>query len=552
MVNQLPPWLVPLPDAETMRAIDRWAIEERGVAGLDLMERAGAGVARAVERLAPDGPVTVVCGKGNNGGDGLVVARLLRESGRPVTVVCVAPPQELTGDARANLERLPGDPPVRLSGEAWAQPAEQAGAPRAASATDVFGPRAVVVDALLGTGFQGEPHGTVAEAIDAVNTAGTQVVSVDVPSGVDASTGVVRGAAVRASLTVTFHAAKPGLWISPGKAHAGEVQTIDIGIPRGAPGGASVGLIAASVLEELPRRQASSTKFVSGHVIVAGGSRGLTGAPRMAAEASMRAGAGYVTACVPASLQGILAGGGTPEMMTRGMPDEDGALTEAGVGDVLEASARGGALALGPGLGRSVGAFAFARALAGEADVAMVLDADGLNAHAGRLADLAGRRAPSVLTPHAGELARLLQLDSSEIERERLRHVRAAAEQARAVVVLKGDDTLIAEPDGTVAVSPGGSPALATAGTGDVLTGVIAALLAQGLDALTAAAAGVWLHAEAGREAARRLGAAEGVIATDVIAALPGARARAKRARARGVRAARGAGEHRREARGDG
>jgi ADP-dependent NAD(P)H-hydrate dehydratase / NAD(P)H-hydrate epimerase len=280
------------------------------------------------------------------------------------------------------------------------------------------------------------------------------------------------------------------------------------------------------VLAELPRRGASSTKFSSGHVLVAGGSRGLTGAPTMAAEASMRAGAGYVTACVPASLQGTLASGRTPEMMTRGMPDDDGALTVEGAAVVLEASVRGGALALGPGLGRRAGAIAFARTLAREADVAMVLDADGLNAHAGRLADLAARRAPTVLTPHAGELGRLLGLESSEVEHERLRHVRAAAEQAAAVVVLKGDDTLIAEPAGSVAVSPGASPALATAGTGDVLTGVIAALLAQGLDAFTAASAGVWLHAEAGREAARRLGAPEGVIASDVIAALPAARRR--------------------------
>ncbi len=211
---------------------------------------------------------------------------------------------------------------MRLSGAVWREEAERPREPRGASGdADAFGPRAVVVDALLGTGFQGEPRGAVAEAIDAVNAAGAPVVSVDVPSGVDASTGVVCGAAVRASVTVTFHAAKPGLWISPGKAHAGEVQTIDIGIPRGAPGGASVGLIAPSVLEELPRREASSTKFTSGHVLVAGGSRGLTGAPRMAAEASMRAGAGYVTACVPASLQGVLAGGGTPEMMTRGLPE---------------------------------------------------------------------------------------------------------------------------------------------------------------------------------------------------------------------------------------
>jgi hydroxyethylthiazole kinase-like uncharacterized protein yjeF len=536
-----------------MRAIDLWAIEEQAVASLDLMERAGAGVARALERLAPDGPVSVVCGKGNNGGDGLVAARLLRDAGRPVTVVCVVPPSELTGDARASLERLPGEPPVRLSGEPWTGQAEETDAP-GSPAAELFDARATIVDALLGTGFQGEPRGAVGEAIETINAGGAQVVSVDVPSGVDASTGVVRGAAVRASLTVTFHAAKPGLWISPGKAHAGEVQVIDIGIPRGAPGGASVGLIAPSVLEQLPRRDARATKFTSGHVIVAGGSRGLTGAPRMAAEASMRAGAGYVTACVPASLQELLAGAGTPEMMTRGLPDDDGALTADAVGGVLEASARGGSLALGPGLGRSDGAFAFARTLAGAADVAMVLDADGLNAHAGRLNELRTRRAPTVLTPHAGELGRLLELDSSEIERERLRHVRIAAEQAHAVVVLKGDDTLIADPDGAVAVSPGGAPALATAGTGDVLSGVIAALLAAGLGAFAAAAAGVWLHAEAGREAARRLGGPEGVIASDVIAALPAARSRAGRMRRSDTRATRvrGAdGERRGKARGD-
>jgi NAD(P)H-hydrate epimerase len=184
-------------------------------------------------------------------------------------------------------------------------------------------------------------------------------------------------------------------------------------------------------------------------------------------------------------------------------------------------------MALGPGLGRADGAVEFARALAREAEVAMVLDADGLNAHAGRLTDLRGRDHPTVLTPHAGELSRLLELTSSQIERERLRHVRLAAGEAGAIVLLKGDDTLIADASGRVAVSPGGTPALATAGTGDVLTGVIAALLAQGVEPLAAASAGVWLHAEAGREAARRVGAVEGVIATDVIAALPAARASA-------------------------
>jgi NAD(P)H-hydrate epimerase len=334
----------------------------------------------------------------------------------------------------------------------------------------------------------------------------------------------VSGAAVRAVATVTFHAGKPGLWIAPGKAHAGEVHTIDIGIPRGSPDDTTIGLIEPSVLGLLPRRKAASTKFISGHVLLAGGSRGLTGAPRMAAEAAMRAGAGYVTAFVPASLQAILATAGPPELMTRGLPDEDGGLTADGVQDVLDVSGRGGALALGPGLGRSDGAVQFARQLARQAEVALVLDADGLNAHAGHLDELSARSAATVLTPHAGELGRLLQLGSEEIERERLRHVRAAAERARAVVVLKGDDTLVAEPSGRVAVSPGATPALATAGTGDVLTGVIAALLAAGLDPFTAAAAGVSLHAQAGREAARRQGAAEGVVASDVIAALPAAR----------------------------
>ncbi len=486
-MDTLPDWLIPLPDAETMRAVDRWAIEQRGVPSLELMERAGAGVARMVEQLAPDGAVTVVCGKGNNGGDGLVVARLLRDGGREVAVVCAGSPHEFSGDARENLERLGGEPPLRL--DAREDPA------LAREGASAIARSAVIVDALLGTGFQGQPRGSVADAIDAVNAIVVPVVSVDVPSGVDASSGTVHGRAVAASVTVTFHAAKAGLWIRPGKAHAGMVETIDIGIPRGAPATAKVGLIGAPLLDLLPRREASSTKFTSGHVLVAGGSRGLTGAPWMAGYASMRAGAGYVTACVPRSLQGVLASAGRPELMTCGMPDEDGSMSPEGVDTVLTESQRGGALALGPGLGRSEGAFAFARALARRAAVALVLDADGLNAHAGCPEELAGRDAPTVLTPHAGELGRLLELDSAEIERERLRYARAAAERTRAVVVLKGDDTLIADPSGVVAVSAGASPALATAGSGDVLTGVIAALLAQGLDAFTAAAAGVQLHA---------------------------------------------------------
>jgi hydroxyethylthiazole kinase-like uncharacterized protein yjeF len=546
----LPAWLDPLPDAAAMRAIDRWAIDERDVPSLDLMERAGHAVASAVEDLAPDGPVCVLCGKGNNGGDGLVAARLLREAGRPVTVLLVGgQPADLLGDARENLLRLPGEPPL-LFGLGAALPES-----------------AAVVDALLGTGFAGAPHGPVAAAIDAIDASPAPVVCVDVPSGVDASTGVVASRAVHATTTVTFHTAKPGLRIHPGKAHAGDVRVVDIGIPRGGPpadrgpgvsgvaageGGAraaagdrgaragaaageskdaaapAIGLILPAVLDLLPHRGARSTKFSSGHVLVAGGSRGLTGAPRLAAAGAMRAGAGYVTACVPASQQPVVASAAAPELMTRALreADDDGSIGQDAAPGVLDAATHGGALVLGPGLGRAPSALAFARILAREAPLPLVLDADGLNAHAGGHLDaLAARTAPTILTPHAGELARLLDGSSADIERERLHHVLAAAARARAIVLLKGDDTLIAHPDGRVAVSPGASPALATAGSGDVLSGILGALLAAGVDPFAAAAAAVLLHVFAGRLAAAAPGAsADTVLASDVIAALPAAR----------------------------
>jgi NAD(P)H-hydrate epimerase len=481
-------WLEPLPDAEMMRATDAWAIEEQGVPSLDLMERAGEGLARVVADLAPAGPIAVVCGKGNNGGDGLVAGRLLRAAGREVRVLLLS--DELRGDAAANLERLEG--------------AHEPFAPEALKGA------AVIVDAVLGTGFSGEAREPVLGAIEAICAASAPVVAADVPSGVDASTGEVAGAAVRATATATFAASKPGLWIEPGKSHAGAVEVIDIGIPEGAPVAAEIGLIGAPVLEEIPRRRRNSTKFASGHVLVCGGSPGLTGAPSLAALAAMRAGAGYVTACVPAELMEQLD---LLEVM-RAPLELDG---------VLERSQRGGAMVLGPGMGRLDDAEELARELARRADVPLVLDADGLNAHAGRLEDLAGRRAPTILTPHEGELGRLLDLDSDAVKARRLRHARDAARRSGTIVVLKGDDTLVAQPSGRVAVNPGATPALATAGTGDVLSGVLGALLAKDMDPFTAACAAVFLHARAGRIAADRIGA-DGVIASDVIAALPAAR----------------------------
>jgi NAD(P)H-hydrate epimerase len=504
-MSGLPGWLEALPAAEQQRATDTWAIQERGVSGLELMERAGAGLAHLVGSLVPSGRATVVCGKGNNGGDGLAVARLLRQRGREVDVLLPGDAQELRGDARTNLERLPGEAPVAF-------------APAALADT------AVIVDAILGTGFSGEPREPARSAIEAINRAREQatVIACDVPSGVDASTGEATGAAVRAHATATFHAGKPGLWIAPGKDHAGSVTVIDIGIPAGAPDAANVGLIEPLVLAEVPRRGRESTKFAVGAVLVCGGSLGLTGAPCMASEAAMRAGAGYVTALVPASLN-LVFEQRLLEVMTVPLPDHDGALGPDGAHTVLERAERANALILGPGLGRSSDTFELARTVARQAEIPLLLDADGLNAHAERLEELSVRSAGTVMTPHAGELGRLLGHESAEVERHRLACAREAAARAKAVVVLKGDDSIVADADGRAGISRGGASALATAGTGDVLSGVIGAYLSKGMDPFTAACAGVFVHAQAGHVTARRIGT-EGVIARDVIESLPEAR----------------------------
>jgi ADP-dependent NAD(P)H-hydrate dehydratase / NAD(P)H-hydrate epimerase len=496
----LPAWLEPLFEADEMRAADAWAIEDQRVASLDLMERAGIGLARVTAAAAERGPVRIVVGKGNNGGDGLVTARLLREEGRDVDVLSTADLGELRGDARANLERLPGAAPEPFAADRL----EGSGA---------------VVDALLGTGFEGEPREPVAGAIAALNAQDAPVVACDVPSGVNASTGEVEGQAVRARATATFHGSKVGLHVAPGALHAGSVEVVDIGIPRGAPQGERAGLISDSLLELYPHRERSGSKFQSGVVVVVGGSMGLTGAPAMAALAAARSGAGYVQVAVPGPVQPAMDMR-LLEQMSRGLPDDDGAHTPGGAEVVGEMAERAGAVVLGPGIGRSEGALEFARQVARSVPAPLLIDADGLNAHAERLESLRQRKAPTVLTPHAGELSRLLGTDSEEVESQRLARVREAAKLSGAVVLLKGDDTIVALPGGPVAVSRGGSPALATAGTGDVLSGLTGALLAKGLGPFEAACLGTLAHARAGRAAAARHGA-DHVIAGDVIDSLP-------------------------------
>jgi hydroxyethylthiazole kinase-like uncharacterized protein yjeF len=496
-------WLEPVYDAAGMRAADAWAIEEVGVPSLELMEAAGAAVAEAVRLAARPGPVRVVCGKGNNGGDGLVAARHLAATGHQVETLLLWPADSLTGDARANLERL-GEGVREVSPEELPQALAGSGA---------------AVDAIFGTGFSGAARAPADAAIEALNGCGAPLVAADIASGVDASTGEVEGAAVHADVTVSFHAGKLGHWIAPGKGCTGELRVAPIGIPADAPAPAAAGVVRDAALRLAPRRAPGSTKFSSGEVLVAGGSRGLTGAVCLAAQAAARAGAGYATVAVPADLEPIFEAKLT-EVMSRGFAGAAGRLAAADAEAIAQAAGRARAVVLGPGLGRGEDSLELARSVARLVEAPLLVDADGLNAHAGHLDELSARAEPTVLTPHAGELGRLLERDSAEVAAHRLASAREAAARSGAVVVLKGDDTLIAAGD-RLAISRGGAPGLATAGTGDVLSGVIGALLARGLGAFEAACAGVHAHQRAGRIAAERLGLAEAVIASDVISALP-------------------------------
>jgi hydroxyethylthiazole kinase-like uncharacterized protein yjeF len=494
-------WLDPCLDADEMRATDAWAITERGVPSLELMETAGRAVAEAAAQVATSSRAAIVCGKGNNGGDGLVAARALRETGLDVDALLLAPPDELSDDAMANADRAgevrqvdPGELPAAMEGAG------------------------VVVDAVFGTGFAGTPRGPAASAIDAMNEVDAPVVATDIASGVNASSGEVEGMAVAADVTVTFHAPKVGHWIAPGKDHTGELRVAPIGIPEGAPTEPKAGLIDPRVLELAPSRAAGSTKFSSGQVVIIGGSRGLTGAVCLAALAAIRTGAGYATVAVPADLERIFEVKLT-EVMSLGCASRDGRLRPAASEQILAATERAACVVLGSGMGREPATQRLARELTARIAAPLVIDADGLNAHAAQIEGLAERRAPFVLTPHAGEMGRLLDRGSEAIDARRAESAREAAERSGGIVLLKGDDSIVS--DGKqLAINRVSSPQLATAGTGDVLSGMIAALIARGVEPFAATCAAVVAHSRAGRAAGERVGH-DSVIAGDVIDSIP-------------------------------
>lgn len=500
--------MVPVVDNAGMKHLDQHTIHELGLPGLVLMERAAAGVARTLEELfAPEELVVVLCGVGNNGGDGLALARQRRGAGGSVEVALVGEPRALSQDAAVQ----------------W-QLAERFGVPRhvVPSTGDLpkleklLGRAHGVVDALFGTGLSRPLEGLAAATVELVNSSEKLVVAVDIPSGLSGNSGNVKGVAVEADVTVTFGALKWAHILSPAGLFCGQVVLADIGIPHWALTKAAQGFLveAADAVQWLPHRAPDAHKGHFGHLLLVAGRQGRAGAAALGAMAGVRAGAGLVTvATALPAVQAIQSQ--VPEAMVDPLPaGEDGAVVGSGIEESL---AKATAVAVGPGLGLGEGPRLLLFKLLEKWEGPLLLDADALTLLAGQLEVLRQRKAPTVLTPHPGELARLLATTSGQVQEDRVASARRAAELSGATVVLKGFHTLITEAEGPVWVNPTGTSGLASGGSGDVLTGVVGGLLAQGLPAREAAALGVYLHGRAAELAKKRFG---GAVPASVVAKL--------------------------------
>ncbi len=514
--------MLPVLTAAQMREADRRTIEEIGLPGVVLMENAGAAVARVVRERYPSArrPL-VLCGKGNNGGDGFVVARRLLDL-RPTTCL-LGRRDQVRGDAATHLGAF------ERSGGIVAEVADEADWARSKAELWQAG---VIVDALLGTGLRKEPSGLLAEAIGEIARAadrGTPIVAVDLPSGLPSDTGDVTWPTVRASVTVTFGAPKHGHVLPPACDRVGELVVADIGITAGALEGSAGRLFlleAADAARAFPPRAPDAHKGTYGHLLIVAGAVGKTGAAILAATGALRSGVGLVTVATPEPALSLVAAG-RPEVMTEPLPvSPSGDLTSEALERALALAATRDAAVIGPGLGQGPGTGTFVREFVLRCPVPLLVDADGLNAlapsdrEAGALEALR-RGVATVLTPHPGEMARLAGLRAADVQRARLEIAGRLAQDTGALVVLKGQRTLVCRPDGRAAVNPTGNPGMATGGTGDVLAGILGALLARH-DAWTAATAGVYLHGLAGDRAAERLGQ-ESLLAGDVAAAVPDA-----------------------------
>lgn len=499
--------------AQTMQELDRRTIDEFGVPGLTLMERAGANCAAVITQrfaVTPSPCALVVAGKGNNGGDGFVIARLLVESGWHVALALYADPAGLAGDTRLNHERLPAA--VATSAN-----------PDAARLAELCGKATVIVDALFGTGLNSNLAPRYAAAVDAINCSGKPIVAVDIPSGVDASTGRICGTAVKAFQTITFAAAKLGHILYPGANHCGELLITDIGIPQellSAAAGVTF-VDAAHGATLLKPRSRTDHKGSSGHALIVAGSVGKSGAAAMTANSAVRSGAGLVTLAAPEAINQILEIKTTEAMTLPVASSHSGSFASDAIREILAFSEGKSVMALGPGVGSDAAATEVVRVIAESAQLPLVIDADGLNALSGNLEILSRRKAPFIImTPHPGEMARLSGRSITDIESDRLASARNFAQQHKVYLLLKGARTVIAAPDGELAVNASGNPGMATGGSGDVLTGVITALVAQGYEPFTACCLGAFIHGLAGDMVAAEKGEI-GMNATDIQEMLP-------------------------------
>lgn len=507
---------------EQMRRIDRRAIESLGIPSLILMESAGRGIADALMDEYPDAasrPIVVLCGKGNNGGDGLVAARHLARRGIRSRVLLFGSAAEISGDASVNLRA------ARASGLEVEEIADEATWSRVRGDLNRLG--ALVLDALLGTGVRGGARGLLAGVIDDVNASGAAVVAVDLPSGLDADSGEVEGPAVAATRTYTLCRPKLPLVSGPAAPRAGIWRVIPIGIPESAVAAERPDLEwldAPAVRGLLPPRSADSHKGSYGHLLAVAGSRGKAGAAVLVARAALRSGVGLVTVATPSSSQPVVAAQ-QAEVMTEPLEETAaGSISYTAAERIRELLAGRDALALGPGLGTEGGTFDLVWKLAAARGAATVIDADGLNAiaAAGRpaLSKLRDGERPLVLTPHPGEAARLLGSSVAGVQQNRLGAARTLARESGAVVILKGHRTVVADPAGFASINASGNPGMATAGIGDVLTGILGALLARGLAPRDACRLAVFVHGDAGDRAAACRGQ-EAMIAADLLDRLP-------------------------------
>ncbi|NLN06890.1 MAG: NAD(P)H-hydrate dehydratase [Firmicutes bacterium] len=497
-------WLV---TAAEMRGLDARTINDYGIPGMVLMEAAGLGVAERIRALGTGPNLTVVAGKGNNGGDGFVVARRLCQE-KNVTVFTVAPDEEYGGDALQNLQIL-----RRLKLPVLCLRTEEG---RKAFAVELARSD-LIVDALFGTGLSRELDTYYKDIITAINGSPALVVAVDIPSGINADTGQSMGAAVRAVETVTFALPKNGHYLYPGAGCTGRLTVVDIGIPQELYAGLKNCVLTPAVVRPLlVDRPADSHKGTFGSVLLVAGSAGMSGAAVLAARAALRGGCGLLYAAVPACIRTVLAAQ-VPEAITVALPEAaEGSLLPESAALLQERWATCHAVAVGPGWTQATELQSLLNDIITECPLPLVIDADGLNLLAGMPDALARRTAPVVLTPHPGEAARLLGVKTKDIQADRFGSARRLARRFHATVVLKGAHTVVAEPDGTIAVNTTGNSGLATAGSGDVLTGLLAALLAQGLDTASAARLAVFLHGLAGDLAAAEVGE-RSLLAGDVV-----------------------------------